>query len=141
MSQTVDVAGLANTDFGLPKIEEDVESNAGGIATYSVSKKKTTSIEHNGQVSTKVEVEEHYGSNSRQIGVDDVYEEEEKKQPDSRSYPHLPEEEQALNQARQRLIEATASISKGAATTIKTLNNPPAMIATLMIWFCNLFMK
>ena len=55
MSQTHDVAHLANTDFGLPKIEEDVESNTGGIATYSVSKKKTvrtTSIEHNGQVST-----------------------------------------------------------------------------------------
>ena len=43
---------LASADFGLPKIEEDIESNAGGaggIATYSVSKKKTvrtTSIDN-----------------------------------------------------------------------------------------------
>ena len=82
MAQTMDAANLANTDFGLPKIEEDVESNT-GIATYSATKKKTvrtTSIDHNGQVSTKVEVEEHHSNNARQIGVDDVYEEEEKKQ-------------------------------------------------------------
>ena len=111
MSQTHDVAQLANTDFGLPKIEEDVESNTGGIATYSVSKKKTvrtTSMEHNGQVSTKIEVEEHHSNNARQIGVHDVYEEEEEKrhsalreqESDSRAYPHLPEEELQLNQAR-----------------------------------------
>jgi len=34
------MGALAETDFGLPKIEEDVESNQGGIATYS--QKKTT---------------------------------------------------------------------------------------------------
>ena len=57
MSQTLDhnTNNLANTEFGLPKIEEDNESNTGGIATYTVSKKKTvrtTSIVSDGQVNT-----------------------------------------------------------------------------------------
>ena len=52
---------LANTDYGLAKIEEDVESHTGGgIATYSVKKKSTTRttsfVDHNGQVQTQVEV-------------------------------------------------------------------------------------
>ena len=77
-SQTMD-HHLASTDFGLPKIEEDVESHAGGIATYSVSKKKTvrtTSIENNGQVNTTVDVEEQHSNNHQQIGVHDLEEEE-----------------------------------------------------------------
>lgn len=52
---------LANTDYGLAKIEEDVESHTGGgIATYSVKKKTTTRttsfVDHNGQVQTQVQV-------------------------------------------------------------------------------------
>ena len=54
---------LANTDYGLAKIEEDVESHGagGGIATYSVKKKTTTRttsfVDHNGQVQTQTQVE------------------------------------------------------------------------------------
>ena len=59
-------SNLANTDYGLAKIEEDVESH-GGIATYSAKKKTTTRtssiIDHNGQVQTVVQetVEEDSG--------------------------------------------------------------------------------
>ena len=101
---------MADTDFGLPKIEEDhtESNNPGGIATYSAKKKttvkqvcvvRTTSVDSNGKVKTSTVVEERLSSKT---GAPNNIEEEEK-QPVPRTNvprPEAPEQERLVAEAR-----------------------------------------
>ena len=93
------LGSLADTDFGLPKIEEDSESvNAGGIVTYHQQKTITETF-----------------TNQHSIGIKDV-DGEECKVPSAikeESEQQTPREEHDVLAARQKLLAAISKVTPG----------------------------